>query len=83
MNDDAARSGDLLVTEDRARGRFFMISAMRLAGVALSCFGIFVIAKRVIEPASVIGGALVLAGLIEATVVPVILARKWRTIDDQ
>ena len=67
--------------DDPARGRFFMLSLVRLTGVGLALLGIALIAKRWIEPAELTGGILVVTGAIDVLVVPLILARRWRSPD--
>lgn len=64
---------------DPAKARFFILSAIRLSGVALAFLGISVLAKRWLEPADVIGTAFLLAGAVEVIFVPIILVRAWRT----
>jgi small neutral amino acid transporter SnatA (MarC family) len=66
-------------TPDPARARFFMLGFVRLGGVVLAFLGISIMAKHWVEPADIIGGALVVLGAIEVLVVPRILARKWRS----
>jgi hypothetical protein len=64
---------------DPARARFFVLGFVRLGGVVLAFLGISIMAKHWVEPADIIGGALVVLGAIEVLVVPRILARKWRS----
>jgi hypothetical protein len=66
-------------TPDPARARFFMLGLVRLGGVVLAFLGISIMSKHWIEPADIIGGALVVLGAIEVLVVPRILARRWRS----
>jgi hypothetical protein len=64
---------------DSARTRFFTLGLIRLGGVALAFLGVAIIAKRLIEPAEVIGGILLFIAAFDVLVVPVILAKRWRT----
>ena len=63
---------------DPAKSRYLVIQIVRLTGVALTVLGVAVIAGKIALP-EVAGYALVIAGVIDALVVPTILARKWRT----
>jgi hypothetical protein len=64
---------------DLARTRFFILGLVRLGGVVLAFLGISIMAKRWIEPADLIGGALIVMGAIEVLIVPRILAKQWRS----
>jgi hypothetical protein len=66
-------------TPDPARTRFFLLQLVRVGGVALVFIGVSIVGKRWVEPADVIGGALILVGAIDALIVPRILGRAWRT----
>ena len=64
---------------DPARARFFALGLIRLGGVVLAFIGISIIAKRWVEPAEIIGGALLFSAAIDVLVVPLILVKRWRT----
>ena len=64
---------------DPAKARFFALGLIRLGGVALAFLGVAIIAKRLVEPAEIIGGILLFIAAIDVLVVPVLLAKKWRT----
>ncbi len=64
---------------DPARARFFALGLIRLGGVVLAFVGISIIAKRWVEPAEIIGGVLLFIAAIDVLVVPLILAKRWRT----
>ena len=64
---------------DPARARFFALGLIRLGGVVLAFIGISIIAKRWVEPAEIIGGALLFIAAIDVLVVPLILVKRWRT----
>ncbi len=66
-------------TPDPARARFFALGLIRLSGVALAFLGVSIIAKRWIEPAEVIGGVMLFIAAVDVLVVPVLLAKRWRT----
>lgn len=66
------------MNRDPAPLRFFAIQAARLAGIALVLLGAAIMAGRVAAPA-LTGFALAAAGLIEATWLPLYLARRWKT----
>ena len=63
---------------DPARARFLIIQLVRFSGVALTVLGVAVIAGKIALP-EVAGYGFVVAGVLDALVVPPILARKWRT----
>lgn len=65
-------------SDDQARGRFLIISAARLGGVALILIGILIL-RGVIDLPEVVGWTFIPLGLFEVFVMPRILARKWRT----
>jgi hypothetical protein len=64
---------------DLAKKRFFALGLIRLTGVALAFLGIAIIAKRLIEPAEIVGGVLIALGIVDVMVVPLLLVKRWRT----
>jgi drug/metabolite transporter (DMT)-like permease len=68
-----------MTEQDPARARFFALGMIRLCGVALAFLGVAILSKRWIEPAEIIGGALMAIGAFEVLVLPIILAKRWRT----
>jgi hypothetical protein len=64
---------------DPARARFFTLGLIRLGGVALAFLGVAIIAKRLVEPAEIIGGIVLFLAAIDIMVVPFVLAKRWRT----
>jgi hypothetical protein len=64
---------------DPARSRFMILNLIRLGGVALAFLGVAIIAKRLVEPAEIIGGILLFIAAIDVLVVPVLLSKRWRT----
>lgn len=65
--------------QDPARARFFALGLIRLSGVVLAFLGISIIAKRWVEPAEIIGGVMLFIAAVDVLVVPVLLAKRWRT----
>jgi hypothetical protein len=63
---------------DPAKARLRVIHAMRWAGLALVIFGVLILYGRVALPREV-GQVLVVVGVIDALVMPTVLARRWRT----
>lgn len=64
--------------DDRARNRFLIINVARLSGVAMVILGMLVTQRVVAWPIEA-GYALIVLGLVEAFVVPQLLARRWRS----
>ena len=66
------------VSDDVARGRWMVITFLRIGGVAMVVTGILAL-QGVVDLPDVAGYALVAIGLVDVFAVPLILARKWRT----
>lgn len=66
------------MSDDPARKRFFAIQAIRMCGVAMVVVGLLVAGGKIALPYPV-GIGLIVVGLFDAFVMPVVLARKWRT----
>ena len=66
------------MTPDPARQRLIVINLVRIVGVALVLFALLVIAGRFNLPREA-GYLLGAAGLFEALVAPLLLARRWRS----
>jgi hypothetical protein len=66
------------VSEDVARARYFTISAVRLGGVAMVIVGLLGL-KGYFEYPAFAGYILVVVGLLDVFLVPLLLARKWRS----
>ena len=64
--------------KDPAKARFIALTLIRWSGVALVLVGMLIYSGRIAAPA-VVGVILVAAGLFDAFVMPVILARKWKS----
>lgn len=63
---------------DPAKARFFTISVLRLVGVACVIIGILVNQGRIEWP-QWLGWVLMGIGLVDVFVLPLVLARRWRT----
>ena len=66
---------------DPARARFFAMQAMRLGGLMMVIAALLGL-NGVLPVPPVAAWPLLIVGLIEIFVIPQILARHWRTIDD-
>ena len=66
------------MTEEQAKQRFFLLAGIRLSGVVIAFFGIAVVMKRLIEPADIVGTALMAIGAFSVIVLPLVLLRRWR-----
>jgi hypothetical protein len=64
--------------DNAARDRWMVINALRLGGLAMALFGILALG-HVVEFPEIGGYLLVVSGLVDFFVVPLLLARKWRT----
>ncbi|HMO69380.1 MAG TPA: hypothetical protein PKE25_12170 [Novosphingobium sp.] len=63
---------------DPARNRFFILQAVRGAGVAMILIGLLILRGEIAwHPA--IGWVLLANGLVDVFVIPVVLARRWRS----
>ncbi len=65
--------------EDLAKKRFIVLTALRFSGVAIAFLGIAVVMRRLIEPADIIGTALIAVGAFDVIVLPMLLVRGWRS----
>jgi len=64
--------------DSQAKARFMVLQVMRLFGVALFVFGIMIV-RGVIGLPVVAGYTLALVGIFDAFLMPVILARRWKS----
>jgi hypothetical protein len=67
------------MSEDPARGRYFAMVGVQMVAVAGAVFGLVIAGRAQVWWQSVLGGAILLAGLFAMVVVPKAMARKWRT----
>jgi hypothetical protein len=65
-------------TQALAKRRFFIIQAVRLAGVVMVLLGMLVLNGKLAWP-QLLGYFLVLNGLFDALFLPTILAKRWKT----
>ncbi len=63
---------------DPAKARFFALQAMRWVGAALAVFGLLIITRKVDLPKEA-GYVLFLIGLVDALIMPSVLARRWKS----
>ena len=63
---------------DPAKARFLIIQAMRWSGLALVLVGLLVINGRIDLPREA-GYAIFLVGLVDALIMPSVLARLWKS----
>jgi len=66
------------MNDDLARNRFFILQAVRMAGVAMVLTGL-AITQGAIDLPQATGVALVAAGFIDVFFVPRLLAKKWKS----
>ena len=66
------------MSSDPALGRWIIIQLVRLSGIALVVIGTLGMAGKIAMP-PLAAFAIASAGLIDAAIFPILLARKWRT----
>ena len=66
------------MTQDPARARFIIIQLVRIGGVALAWFGLMIIGGKLDLP-PLAGYFFAVAGAVEAMILPLLLARCWKT----
>jgi len=66
------------ISDETARNRWLVINAVRAAGVAMVLVGLLVVREVIPEPAWA-GYTILAVGLADVFLVPLLLARKWRT----
>lgn len=64
--------------DEAARNRWLVINLVRVAGVAMVLVGLLVVRQVIPEPAWA-GYTILAVGLADVFLVPLLLARKWRT----
>ena len=67
------------MNEDQAKKRFFLLAGIRLSGVLIAFLGIAIVMRRLVEPADIIGTALIAVGAFQVIILPVLLLRRWRS----
>ena len=66
------------VRDEAARNRWLVINVVRFAGVAMVVIGLMIVRQVIPEPAWA-GYTILAVGLTDVFLVPLLLARKWRT----
>ena len=66
--------------DDMAKQRFFLLSAIRLLSVAIIVVGLLSLTGKIDMPRPA-GAAFAVFGLLEFLLLPLFLARKWKTPD--
>ena len=69
---------DSTQAEDVAKGRFLIMSLSRLMGVVMVMVGVLIVNGNIEWPAFA-GYVLIATGLVEIFVIPLVLAKRWRT----
>ena len=69
---------DRQVSDEVARNRWMVISAVRVAGVVMVLVGLLILQQVIPEPAWA-GYTILAVGLADVFLVPLLLARKWRS----
>ncbi|WP_341711116.1 hypothetical protein [Erythrobacter sp.] len=64
--------------DERAARRFWLLQFMRLSGLALVLVGAMILAGT-IEQSKAVGAALFVIGAVDFFVMPIVLARKWKS----
>lgn len=67
------------MTDDPARRRYFAIALLRLSGALLVMFGMVIAAGKFPSIPKPAGIVMILVGALDFALVPVMLARRWRT----
>lgn len=67
------------MSPDPARPRYFVMVFARLAGVAVAIFGLLALNGNIAGVTPLAGGVFLVIGMAVMAVVPVWMARRWRT----
>lgn len=67
------------MAHDPARTRFLILSLLRLGGAVLVMFGLAIAAGRLATVPPAAGIVMVVIGALDFALVPLLLARRWRT----
>lgn len=67
------------MSDDPARGRYYMMVGVQILAVAGAVFGLVILGRSEATELRILGAAILLAGLYCIAVVPRALARRWRT----
>ena len=63
---------------DPARARFLAIALIRISGAAMIMLGLLAL-NGALDWGATVGGALVVLGIFDFAVVPILLSRRWRS----
>jgi len=66
------------MTDDPARNRFFVIQAVRIAGVVQVLLALLVLNHRLDWP-DVVGYVLFVNGIVDLFAIPIMLAKRWKS----
>lgn len=67
------------MSEDPARGRYFLMVFAQMIAVAGAVFGLVIMGRAEEMTVRILGAAILISGLYCIAVVPRALARRWRT----
>ena len=66
------------MSDDPAKGRFIVIQMLRLSGLGLVILAMAIMARKIDLP-EIVGYVVFVVGVVEALIVPTLLARLWKT----
>jgi hypothetical protein len=70
-------------TDDEiAKRRFFALNAIRISGAMMIAFGLAIVANGFADLPKPVGVVVLILGLLEFIVAPVLLSRAWKTKAD-
>jgi len=69
--------------EKNALGKYFTIGLVRIMGIALMAVGFAVLLNNFMELPDIAGYFLIIMGGFEFIVLPILLARSWKTPSDK
>jgi len=72
----------MINTQRSTKAKYFIIGLVRIMGVAILAIGFAVILNDFMQLPAAIGYFLVVMGAFEFIAMPIILARAWKTPDD-
>ena len=66
------------MSHDPAKAKFFAIQALRWSGLGLVMLGLLIVNRKIDLP-EIAGYALTVVGVLDALIMPGVLARLWKT----
>ena len=66
------------MNDDQARNRFFILQALRLAGIVQVVAGLAITTDALALP-HIVGYLLIANGMVDTFVLPVMLAKRWKS----